>query len=391
MTYGSEQVNSLPPYLFSIFQQKKKALQQQGIDVIDLGIGAPDLPTPSFIIQRLTEEAHKPENHKYSPYGGCLEFRQAVADFYHKHYNVRLDPETEVLTLIGSKEGIAHMISAVINPGDGVLIPDPGYPVYESAVHLAYGRGIPLPLDEKKGYAPAFHAVSRPDLERSKLMLLNYPSNPTGATVELDTFDEAVAFAKNHHFCVAHDAAYDLVTFADYQAPSILQVPGAKDVAVEFGSLSKSFNMTGWRIGYVVGNAELIRALSTVKSNMDTSQFLPIQKAGATALNSDFSCVTANNAIYQKRMETMHAAVEEMGMKAEKPRGTFFLWAKVPDGYSSQAFAEKMLDEAGVILTPGTAFGKRGEGYVRISLSVPSNRLNEAADRMKQLKSGGAP
>lgn len=387
MTFGSEQVNSLPPYLFSVFHQKKRMLQEQGIDVIDLGIGAPDLPTPSFIIDRLVDEARKPANHKYSPYSGCQEFREAVASFYKKQYNVTLDPETEVLTLIGSKEGIAHLISAVIDRGDGVLIPDPGYPVYQSAIHLAYGVTVPLPLDAERGYVPMFDSLLDTELARTKLMLLNYPSNPTGATVELETFEDAIEFAKKHDICVAQDAAYDLVTFKDYKAPSMMQVEGAKDVAVEFGSLSKSFNMTGWRIGYVVGNKDLIRALSIVKSNTDTSQFLPIQKAGATALNSEFaSIIQSNNAIYQNRMEKMIAALEEIGIQADKPRGTFFIWAKVPAGYTSERFAEKMLDEAGIIITPGNAFGLRGEGYFRISLSVPTDRLNEAVNRIKSMK-----
>ncbi|KHE67133.1 aminotransferase class I/II-fold pyridoxal phosphate-dependent enzyme, partial [Halobacillus sp. BBL2006] len=345
---------------------------------------------PSFIIKRLTEEANKPENHKYSPYGGCQEFREAVASFYQKNYQVDLNPDTEVLTLIGSKEGIAHLIHAVINPGDGVLLPDPGYPVYQSAVHLAHGHSVPFPLNETKGYVPDFEKIPVHDLERAKLMLLNYPNNPTGATVELDTFIEAVEFAKNNQLCIAHDAAYDLVTFRGYESPSLLQVPGAKEIGVEFGSLSKSFNMTGWRIGYVVGNKELIRSLTIVKSNTDTSQFLAIQKAGATALTSDFTSVNQNNEIYQKRMEFVLSALQELGMEAERTKGTFFLWAKVPAGYTSQGFAEFVLEKAGVILTPGTAFGQRGEGYIRISLSVPTTRLNEAVDRMKNMKRGGA-
>ncbi|KGX90806.1 LL-diaminopimelate aminotransferase [Pontibacillus marinus] len=389
MSYASKQVQSLPPYLFSVFHEKKKRLQAKGVDVIDLGIGAPDLPTPDFIVDRLKEEAVKPEHHKYAPYAGTQEFREAVAAFYEKQYNVSLDPDKEVLTLIGSKEGIAHMISAVIDPGEGVLIPDPGYPVYDSAVHLAYGKSVPLPLDPDRGYVPMFDQLDKEELKHAKLMLLNYPSNPTGATVEMDTFLEAVLFANKHNLCIAQDAAYGLVTFDDYQAPSIMQVPGAKEVAVEFGSLSKSFNMTGWRIGYVVGNKEIIRALSIVKSNTDTGQFLPIQKAGVTALQSNLAAVRHNNAIYQKRMETMLEALWEMGIHAEKPRGTFFIWAKVPGTQTSKAFAEKMLEEAGVIVTPGTAFGAQGEGYFRISLSVPNERLREAVQRMKTFQAGG--
>lgn len=382
-------MQSLPPYLFSVFHEKKKKLQAHGVDVIDLGIGAPDLPTPEFITERLKEEVTKPENHRYSPYEGSMEFREAVASFYQRQYNVTLDPDTEILTLIGSKEGIAHLISAVIDQGDGVLVPDPGYPVYRSAVHLAYGTSIPLPLDPHKGYTPMFDQLGNEEFQEAKLMLLNYPSNPTGATIELDTFQESIKVARDHNLCIAHDAAYGMVTFEDYQAPSILQVSGAKEVAVEFGSLSKSFNMTGWRLGYVVGNQEIIRALSIVKSNIDTGQFLPIQKAGVTALTSDFSAVTANNIIYRERMETMLEALRDMGIQAEKPRGTFFIWAKVPGSLSSKAFAEKLLEESGVMVTPGAAFGDRGEGFFRISLSLPKNRLEEAVQRMKRFRIGG--
>ncbi|WP_077622874.1 aminotransferase class I/II-fold pyridoxal phosphate-dependent enzyme [Sediminibacillus massiliensis] len=391
MGYISKQVSSLPPYLFSVFDQKKEQLQKKGIDIIDLGIGSPDMPAPGFVIQRLKEEMGKPENHRYSPYGGCREFKQAVAAFYRRHYGVHLDPDTEVLTLIGSKEGIAHLIAAVIDPGDGVLVPNPGYPVYQSAVHLAYGKSVSLPLDEMNGYVPLFSALSEADLERTKLMLLNYPGNPTGATIEKKTFAEAISFARKHHLSVAHDGAYGLVTYDGYRAPSILQVSGAKDVAVEFGSLSKSFNMAGWRVGYVVGNKQLIRALSIVKSNMDTSQFLGIQKAAATALNSDLSTVAANNLVYLNRMESMLSALHAMGIDAGRPRGTFFIWASVPEGYTSQSFAEELLDEADVIVTPGSAFGTRGEGYIRLSLSVPQERLDEAIVRMKKRKTRRTP
>ncbi|SEH63767.1 LL-diaminopimelate aminotransferase apoenzyme [Halobacillus karajensis] len=389
MIQSSKQVQSLPAYLFSIFHKKKAALKAKGIDVIDMGIGAPDLPTPPFIIDRLTEEVRKPKNHKYSPYGGCQEFKKAVAEFYHRHYGVVLDPDSEVLTLIGSKEGIAHLISSVLDPGDGVLVPDPGYPVYQSAIHLAHGHTVRFPLDEANGYAPMFHQISSRDLERSKMMLLNYPNNPTGGTVEINIFEEAVRFSKEHQLSLIHDAAYDLVTFGDYQAPSLLQVTGAKETSVEFGSLSKSFNMSGWRLGYVVGNKDLIQTLSIYKSNMDTSQFIPVQLAGATALRSDFSSVRANNRTYKQRLDMMMNALSGMNIHAEKPRGTFFIWAKVPEGYTSQGFSKKMIDEAGIIITPGTAFGQKGEGYFRISLSVPIERLHEASIRMKKVMKGG--
>ncbi|TFJ91921.1 LL-diaminopimelate aminotransferase [Lentibacillus salicampi] len=386
MSFVSDKVTHLPPYLFSEIQQKKKTLQAEGVDVIDLGIGAPDMPTPDFIIDRLAEESRIPANHRYSPYRGCTEFREAVAHFYKKQYNVDLDPETEVLAVIGSKEGIANLMHATINPGDTVLVPAPGYPVYGTAVDLAGGNSAALPLDETNGYVPLYNQVDHKSINQATIMLLNYPSNPTAATVNDDTFLEAVAFARKNQLLLVHDAAYDMITFHGYESPSVMQVPGAKSHAVEFGSLSKSFNMTGWRIGYVVGNKEVINALATFKSNIDTSQFLPIQKAAATALKSDFSAVKRHNAIYQQRMEKLYDTFREMGIEATKPNGTIFLWAKVPDGFTSTSFANKLLDEAGVIVTPGNAFGSRGEGYFRVALTVTTGRLDEVIRRMRQLR-----
>lgn len=387
--YVSNKVRDLPPYLFSRFQKRKEELIAQGVDVIDLGIGAPDLPTPKFIIDKLCEEVQLAQNHKYSPYDGSKEFREAVAYFYKHHYGVELDPNTEVLTLIGSKEGIANLIQAVINPGDTVIIPDPGYPVYKTAVHLAGGKSSYLPLDRENGYVPLFDEVSEEDKKAAKLLFLNYPQNPTAATVELSTFLQAVTFGRENNIAIVHDAAYDLVTFDDYKAPSILQVPQAKEVAVEFGSLSKSFNMTGWRIGYVVGNKELIGALHTYKSNIDTSQFLAIQKAAAHALRSDLSDTEKHSAIFKERMERMHQGLTEAGFEVDKPRGSIFLWPRIPDGYTSAEFAEKLLEDAGIIVTPGTAFGPSGEGYIRISLSVQLDRIDEVIRRIKEFTGRG--
>lgn len=387
--YVSKKVKDLPPYLFSRFQKRKEALKAQGVDVIDLGIGAPDLPTPKFIIDKLCEEVQNPSNHRYSPYDGSKEFREAVAYFYQNHYGVELDPDTEILALIGSKEGIANLMQATINPGDRVLIPDPGYPVYQTAVHLAGGRSTYLPLDVDNGYVPMFDRLLAEDIQEAKLMFLNYPGNPTAATVELDTFMEAVAFGEKNQIAVIHDAAYDLVTFDGYKSPSILQVPQAKEVAIEFGSLSKSFNMTGWRIGYVVGNKELIKALHTYKSNIDTSQFLSIQKAAAHALKSDLADVRKHNEIFKERMERMYKGLTESGFQLDKPRGSIFVWPKIPPGYSSEAFAHKLLEEAGIIVTPGTAFGPSGEGYIRISISVELERIDEVIKRIKEFTSKG--
>ena len=385
MSFVSDKVKKLPPYLFSELQRKKKKMEASGADVIDLGIGAPDLPAPEFIYEKLVEEAKKPLNHKYSVYNGIPSFREAVAEFYKNQYGVELEPETEVLALIGSKEGLANLVQAVTNPGDTVLIPDPGYPVYRTAVHLAGGVSVSLPLDVNNGYIPLYEKLGAEELEQSKLMILNYPSNPTAATVELDTFTEAVSFAEKNNILLVNDAAYDLVTFDNYKSPSVLQVPGAKKQAVEFGSLSKSFNMTGWRIGFAVGNKEVIQALSTLKSNIDTCQFIPVQKAAEEALRSDLSTVKENNRIYKKRMDKLHKALNELGIKTGKPRGTIFVWAKVPEGYTSAGFADKVLEKAGVIVTPGNAFGENGEGFIRLALSVSEDRLDEVISRFKKV------
>ena len=385
----SKRVQGLPPYVFSVIHEKKAQLQAKGIDVIDLGIGAPDLPTPYFIVEKMMAELANPQNFKYSPYEGCEEFREAVAAFYDKQYGVKLDPKTEILTLIGSKEGIANIFPAVIDEGDTVLIPDPGYPVYQTAAYLAGAKCIHLYLDEENQYRPLFSKLSADACQNAKMMVLNYPSNPTAATVDLSVFQEAISFAKKYQIAVIHDAAYALVTFGNYTAPSIMQVPGAKDIAVEFGSLSKSFNMTGSRIGYVVGNKDMIRALATIKSNVDSSQFLPIQKAAATALLSDFTTVVDNNSVYEERLHTMLSALRTLGIEVEEPKGTFFIWGRVPPAYTSTQFTEKLLEEAGVVVTPGNAFGPSGEGYFRLSLSVPTARLKEAAARMKSLERRG--
>ncbi|TCP27031.1 LL-diaminopimelate aminotransferase [Scopulibacillus darangshiensis] len=381
----SQIVKELPPYLFSGLNRKKAALRKSGIDLIDLGIGDPDLPTPAFIVDKLIKELKHPQNMRYSTFNGCPEYREAVADFYLKQYNTKLNPEQEVMTLIGSKEGIANLVQAMIDPGDIVLIPDPSYPVYRMAVHLAGGVAHPMPLLPEKGFVPDFTAIPTNVLKRAKLSFLNYPGNPTGACVDLDFFEEAVHFFKKHGIYLAHDSAYNLVTYGNYKAPSILEVPDANSIAVEFGSLSKAFNMTGFRIGYVVGNEEIVQTLHTVKSNLDSCQFLPIQKAAAAALTSDLSLLNDRNSIYEKRGRVMTNALEALGIKAQVPKGSIFLWAPVPDGLTSAAFCEKVMDETGVVVTPGTAFGEHGEGYFRISLSVPDDRLIEAAERMKNV------
>lgn len=384
MNYQSDRIGQIPPYLFAEINKKKTAMKEAGVDIIDLGIGDPDLPTPKHIVEKLTEELQDPRNLKYPSFVGCKEYKQAIVDFYSRQYGVELNPETEVLALIGSKEGIAHLVPTLVDPGDYVLIPDPSYPVYRMATLLANGQYYHMPLTKENNFEPDFDAIPKEILQCSKLMFLNYPGNPTAATVDIEFFQRAVAFAREHNIPIAHDSAYNMVTFDSYKAPSILEVEGAKDITVEFGSLSKTYNMTGFRIGYVVGNAEIIKALSILKSNTDTGQLTPIQKAAAFALNSDQSCVTKHNQIYQERMTAMLDGLKSIGVEVDPPKGSFFIWAPVPKGYTSTEFVTSVLEQTGVIITPGNAFGPSGEGYFRVSLSVPTERLNEAVNRIKQ-------
>ncbi|PWW32139.1 LL-diaminopimelate aminotransferase [Cytobacillus oceanisediminis] len=384
MNFQSDRIGQIPPYLFAEINKKKEKLKKAGVDIIDLGIGDPDLPTPGHIIEKFVEESQNPGNLKYPSFVGCMEFKQAVADFYWRQYQVKLDPDTEVLALIGSKEGIAHIVPTLIDPGEYVLIPDPSYPVYRMAALLANGRYYNMPMTKENDFKPDLHAIPGEILRQSKLMFLNYPGNPTSAAVDIDFFIDAVAFAQKHQIPIAHDSAYNMVTFDSYKAPSILEVDGAKEIAVEFGSLSKTYNMTGFRIGYVVGNKSIIKALSVYKSNTDTGQFTPIQKAAAFALNSDQSCIARHNEIYKQRMTAMLDGLRKIGVEVDPPKGSFFIWAPVPSGYTSTEFVTSVMEQTGVILTPGNAFGPSGEGYFRVSLSVPNERLYEAVNRIKE-------
>lgn len=382
MQFQSKRVSQIPPYIFSTINQKKILLKNKGIDIIDLGIGDPDFQTPTHIVKKLKEEMDFPHNFKYPAYNGIPELRQAIADFYQNNYGVKLDPHTEVLVLIGSKEGIAHLMPALIDPGDIVLTPNPGYSVYRTAIQLNNGVPYDMPLLKQRDFKPNFDQIPEDILKQAKLMLLNYPGNPTAATVEHDFFQNVIHLALKHQFAVAHDFAYSMITFDDYTAPSILQVEKAKEVAVEFGSFSKTYNMTGWRIGYVVGNSSIIKSLSIIKNNTDTGQFIPIQKAATYALNSDQSFIQQHNALYKERMLKMIHTLHSIGIHTHIPRGSFFIWAEVPKGYTSIEFAERLLQDVGIVVTPGSVFGTEGEGYFRISLSVSIERLTEAGERL---------
>jgi LL-diaminopimelate aminotransferase len=378
----ARRIESLPPYLFAELDRKVAAKRAAGADVISLGIGDPDLPTPPHVVAALQEAAADPSSHQYPSYYGLRAFREAISDWYGGRFGVHLDPETEVLPLIGSKEGLAHMSFAFIDRGDQALVPDPGYPVYATSTTLAGGEPIPMPLTADTGFLPRFEDV-RPN-DRTRLMWLGYPSNPTAAVAELSCFEEAVAFARGHELLLCHDAAYSEITFDGYIAPSVLQVPGAKDVAVEFGSLSKTYNMTGWRVGFVVGNATAIRALGTLKTNLDSGIFNAVQHAAVAALTGPQDHVESMRQVYRRRRDAVVAAFRDIGIALKAPLGSVYVWVPTPTGRTAAGFADELLEEAGVVVAPGTGYGAQGEGYIRISLTVADDRLLEALGRIRE-------
>ncbi|MDK2901548.1 MAG: LL-diaminopimelate aminotransferase [Thermosediminibacterales bacterium] len=377
-------IKKIPPYLFAEIDKKKEAAIKRGVDVISLGIGDPDLPTPGYIIESLYRSVQNPANHQYPSYIGSLNFRKAVADWYRRRYNIELDPETEVMALIGSKEGIAHMFWAYIDPEDYALIPDPAYPVYKTGTIFAGGVPYIMPLRAENNFLPDLSAIGIEIAKKAKLMFLNYPNNPTASVASLEFFQRVVDFAREHNILVCHDSAYIDITFDGYKAPSILQAQGAKDVCVEFGSLSKPFNMTGWRIGYAVGNKEALANLAVIKTNIDSGQFNSIQDAAIDALEGPEDQINRMIEVYKKRRDLVVDTLKNIGIDIEKPKGTFYIWAPVPHGYTSAQFAEMLLEQTGVIVSPGNAYGNYGEGYFRISLTISEARLIEALERMKK-------
>jgi LL-diaminopimelate aminotransferase len=383
ITYSSK-LQKLPPYLFVEIDRRKKAALARGVDIISLGVGDPDQPTPSHIIKAGQRALADPKNHQY-PFGsGCKEFRQAVARWYKKRFGVTLNPDDEVISLIGSKEGIGHFHLAFVNPGDVVLIPEPGYPVYNTGTIFADGKPFFMPLKEENGFLPDLDAIAENVRKRAKIMFLNYPGNPTAAVATKAFFARVVAFAKKYDIIVAHDAAYSEIYY-DRKPVSFLQVPGAKEVGVEFHSLSKTYNMTGWRIGWVCGNAQVVKGLSTVKDNYDSGVFQAIQEAAVAALTGPQSCVENMRKLYRRRRDVFVEGLQQLGWKVNKPKATFYVWAHAPVGYTSAQTVAKLLDEAGIVCTPGNGMGTSGEGYVRFALTVGVPRLKEALGRIAKL------
>jgi len=381
---AAKRIAEIPPYLFAGIERKIAAAKAAGADIISLGIGDPDLPTPAPIIEELVKTAQDPVNHQYPSSQGMLSFRQSVADYYAERYAVQdLDPKTEICTLIGSKEGIANINYCFVDPGDVSLIPDPGYPVYSTATRLAGGRCYYLPLLAEQGFLPDLDAVPAEVAAKARILWLNYPNNPTGAVTDLAFFEQAVAFARQYDLLICHDNSYAEVTYDGYRAPSLLQVPGAKEVAVEFGSCSKTFNMTGWRLGYVAGNAQAVTALATYKSNVDSGAFQAVQYAGSAGFRHLVAYAAANNAVYAARRDILVGGLNEMGWQLAMPKATFYLWVPVPKGYSSASFAEYLFERTQVVVTPGSGYGPQGEGWFRATLTVEESRMREAIARMK--------
>lgn len=381
----ADRLAKLPPYLFAAIDEMKQEAIDAGKDVINLGVGDPDLPTPPHIIESLQQTATDPKNHQYPSYTGMVDFRRSMAAYYERTRSVSVDPISEVVTLIGSKEGVGHIPLAFVNPGDIVLCPNPGYPVYEAGTVLAGGEVFNMPLLAENGFLPDLDAIPEKIALRAKLMFINYPNNPTAATCDIAFFEKLVGFAKMYNIIVVHDAAYADVTFDGYRAPSFLEASGAMDVGIELYSLSKTYNMTGWRIAAALGNRDVIKGLGKVKTNLDSGVFQPIQYAAMTALDSDQACVAANNAIYQERHNVLVDGLNKIGWSVEKPKSSFYVWIKIPEGMKSADVTARLIKEAAVVTTPGNGFGSWGEGYIRMTVTTSKERLAEAVDRIAKV------
>ncbi len=391
----SRRIESLPPYLFAEISRKIAEKKAKGEDIVDFGIGDPDIPTPAHVIEELCKAAKDPANHRYPETEGLPELRQAIASWYKKRFDVELDPDKEVLPLIGSKEGIFHIAFCFIDYRDIALVPDPSYPVYAIGTAMASGSPYYLPLTEENNFLPDLDAVPAYILKKAKLLWLSYPNNPTSAVADLDFFNRAVEFARRNNLAICHDGPYSEVTFDGYKPDSFLQAEGAKEVGMEFHSLSKTYNMTGWRIGMAVGNAVMIDALKRLKTNIDSGVPQAIQYAAIEALNGPQDCIQEHNAIYQRRRDLVIEVLNNIGLKAQTPKASLYIWARVPKGYSSMDFATDLLERVGVVVTPGTGYGQNGEGYIRLSLTIPDaalvrglSKLSNWRDSRRRLKPG---
>ena len=378
----ASRVEKIPPYLFVEISRKIAQKRREGIEVISFGIGDPDLETPAPVIQKLRETSGDLPNHRYPETEGLPEFRKATADWYQRRFGVSLDPDTEVISLIGAKEGIGHAALCFIEPGDIALVPDPGYPVYSVGTWFAGGECHWMPLKEENGWLPDLEAIPEDVARRAKLIWLNYPNNPTGAIADIGYFEQAVDFAKEYDLAVLHDACYTDVTYDGYRHPSFLEVPGAMDVGMEFHSLSKTYNMTGWRLGMAVGNADMINALLIVKSNLDSGVPQAIQQMGIEALETSDSWIDERNAVYQRRRDKVLSTLADIGLEVDPPKASLYVWARVPEGFTSGKLAEQLLEECDVVVTPGASYGDSGEGYVRFSLTIQDDLLDEGLRRL---------
>jgi len=379
----SKRLDRIPPYLFAEIDRKVDEARAKGIDIINLGIGDPDKPTPEHIISEMHKAIDDPETHNYPPYQGTQAFRKACADWMKNRFGAELNPDKEILALIGSKEGIAHVFLGFVDPGDYTLVPDPGYPVYRNATILAGGTAHLMPINPKNNYLPDLDKIPEDIAKNSKLMFLNYPNNPTGAVANIEYFKEVVDFANKYDILICHDQAYCEMTYDGYVAPSFLQIPGAKERCIEFFSHSKTYNMTGWRIGWAAGGAEAIKALGTIKNNIDSGAFKAIQRSGIEALNAPQCELDALNKMYQGRRDIMIEGLRELGWDIQPNKATFYMWLPTPKGMNAVDFVSVMLEKAHIVVPPGTGYGPNGEGFFRIALTVEEKRLREALKRMK--------
>ena len=381
---NADRIKNLPPYLFAEIDKMISKAKEKGVDVISFGIGDPDQPTHQNIVNKMIEAVQRPSTHSYPSYQGLFEYRKAIADWYREKYQVELNPDQEVVSLIGSKEGIAHLPFCYINPGDKALIPDPGYPVYKTSILLAGGEAVTVPLLADNNFLPNLDKIDPVIAREAKLFFVNYPNNPTGAVADDEFYQELIDFARQYQIIIAHDSAYSEIGLDGYDPPSFMQYPGAKEVGIEFNSLSKPFNMTGWRIGWAVGNEDVIESLGRIKTNIDSGIFEAVQYAGIEALTNSTNNIQQVRSLYTRRRDLLVEGLQQLGWTIKKNKASFYLWAQVPEGFTSADFSKQVFQQTGIFFTPGNGYGEEGEGYVRIALTVPENRIIEALQRLKE-------